>query len=121
MTRPTAQPSAMPNTPPSSPISDASTRKICRTSASPPPIAFITPISRVLSRIDITIVLTMPSEATVSAIDPTRPSSRSSRMKAFFWLSSRSAIEKALKPMSLIFFSTASVSCARFTLTVTVA
>ena len=63
-------------------MADASMRKICRMSPSLPPIAFMMPISRVRSRIDITMVLTMPSDDTASAIDPIRLRTMSSRMNA---------------------------------------
>ena len=78
MMRPTSQPSTTPAAPPKQPIADASIEEDaagCR--ASLPPIAFMMPISRVRSRIDITIVLTMPSDETASAIDPIRLSTMS--------------------------------------------
>src|SRR6188768_2483772 len=45
MMRPTIQPSTTPKTPPKKPITDASMRKMRRTSPSLPPIAFMIPIS----------------------------------------------------------------------------
>ena len=64
-------------------------------SPSLPPIAFMMPISRVRSRIDITIVLTMPSDETASAIDPIRLSTMSRMMNARLAPCSRSFSENA--------------------------
>ena len=82
MSRPTIQPSTTPATPPKNPIADASIRKMRRMSPSLPPIAFMIPISRVRSRIDITIVFMMPSDDTASAIDPIRLRTMSRMMNA---------------------------------------
>lgn len=51
-------------------------------SPSLPPIAFMMPISRVRSRIDITIVFMIPSDDTASAMDPIRLRTMSRMMKA---------------------------------------
>ena len=76
-------------------MADASIRKIRRTSLSLPPIAFMIPISRVRSRIDITIVFMMPSDATASAIEPIRPRMMSRIKKARLAPCSASFNEKA--------------------------
>ena len=71
-------------------------------SPSLPPIAFMMPISRVRSRIDITIVFMMPSDDTASAIDPIRLRTMSRMMKARLAPCSASFSEKAEKPIFLI-------------------
>ena len=82
-------------------------------SLSLPPIAFMMPISRVRSRIDITIVLTMPSDDTASAIDPIRLRTMSRMMKARLAPCSASFSENAVKPSFLIRSSTSCVDWAR--------
>ena len=59
--------------PPRNPMPAASPRKIASTSRLVAPTAFIKPISRVRSRIDIAIVLAIPMAATRRAIAPTPP------------------------------------------------
>src|SRR5882762_6046361 len=65
--KPISQPRATPKKPPNSPMAPASAKKRLRTSRSVAPRAFKMPISRRRSRMAITSVLMMPSEATVRA------------------------------------------------------
>jgi len=60
-------------------------------------MAFMMPISRVRSRIDITIVLTMPSEETARAIEPMSARTMSRMRNARLAPCSASAIENAVK------------------------
>jgi len=99
-------------------MTDASIRKMRRMSPSLPPMAFMIPISRVRSRIDITIVLTMPSDETASAMEPNQAEHDVQDDEGTLGPRSASFSEKALKPISLILSSTSCVNCARFTLTV---
>src|SRR5438874_2433591 len=66
-----------PITPPVNPITAASKKKINLISRSSAPIAFMIPISRVRSRMDMIIVLAIPNEATRSEMPPSNPSTAS--------------------------------------------
>src|SRR5579872_2542186 len=99
MARPMAQPSSTPNTPPARPITPASAKNNLRTSRSEAPSALRTPISRRRSRMAITSVLMIPSEATASARLPKIPRNISKMAKNVRRLRVTSISENAAKPM----------------------
>ena len=63
--------------PPVKPITAASKKKIILTSRSSAPIAFMIPISRVRSRIDMIIVFAIPKLATSKEMPPSNPRTES--------------------------------------------
>ena len=115
---PISQPSVTPKTPPKSPIAPASAKKRLRTSRSVAPSAFRMPISRRRSRMAITRVLMMPSEATVRARLPKRPRKRSKTVKTSRRLLVASSKENVAKPSCLMAASTCGTSLGERTRTV---
>ncbi len=113
----TSHPSIKPKMAPTSPMQAASTKKMNLISFSLPPTAFMTPISRVLSRMDISMVLIIPRAAMISAIVPMAPSMLSMIRNTLLISSSSSARAKTPTPMASIFSLTEVRSSISSTLT----
>src|SRR6266852_6155546 len=115
---PINQPSATPKIPPKNSIAPASAKNRLRTSLSVAPSAFRMPISRRRSRMAITSVLMMPSDATVSARLPNNPRNKSKTVNTRRRLLVASNREKVENPNCLMAASTCGTSFGERTRTV---
>ena len=106
-----------PTIPPRSPINAASIRNICLIFFKLQPSTLMTPISFVLSYMDIIIVFAIPIAATIREMAPIPPSTAWITAICFFMLSIYSTFVSTLYPISRICFATSLTLLISSTLT----